>query len=276
MSAPLLSICIPTYNRLAYLRELLPPLLRETVAVNAAARRVALLVSSNACTDGTDEWLAEIKNPFLDARRHPANIGGDRNFLSCVERARGEYVWLLGDDELLAPGALAAVVKALETVRPKLLILRQEKAEGAAPPPALAVHADYAAYLRDHCGARPCCALAHTLISANVFRRDAFDLSYARKMLPTNYAHMYGLMEGLARGGAVALLGGALRVRSRRAQFEHWPTALCVKQGVYLWRLGRRIGLPELRRDGALLAANLPLEIASRLARRISPRFGRT
>jgi glycosyltransferase involved in cell wall biosynthesis len=43
--------------------------------------------------------------------------------VQCFEHARGRYLWICGDDDLLLPGALALVVECLEKERPALLYL---------------------------------------------------------------------------------------------------------------------------------------------------------
>ena len=109
---PLLSLTIPTYNRCPFLAELLegllPQLLHET--------RVELLLSDNASSDGTTLMLEAFAARGLTFRylRNAENIGPDANFLQCLEQARGQYVWVLGDDDLLAPKAIAQILSLLE------------------------------------------------------------------------------------------------------------------------------------------------------------------
>ena len=109
---PLLTFAIPTYNRSAYLEQLLV-CLEPQVRVEP---RVELLISDNASTDGTVEMLQEFVAGGLPARvlRGEINVGADANFLRCVSEARGRFVWVFGDDDLLAPGALARLLPVLE------------------------------------------------------------------------------------------------------------------------------------------------------------------
>lgn len=124
MDSIVLSLCIPTFNRVKYLRELIPSLIAELEHVNRLAIRVELLISDNASTDETEAYLREISCCGLKIVRNPINIGGDRNFLACVERASGEYVWLFGDDDVVEPGGLKRIVSLLLREHPTLLILR--------------------------------------------------------------------------------------------------------------------------------------------------------
>jgi len=271
MKAPILSICIPTFNRLPYLRELLPIILAEVAEANRVEPRVELLISDNASADGTEAYLRTQVYPWLFYRRNTTNIGARYNFLSCIQLAQGDYVWLFGDDDLFVPGGMACVLDFLEQYQPGLLILSGDQQEEDIPE--RIIFSGYAACLRSR-GVR--FALAHTLISCNVFRREAFNFSRAESMQYTEYGHMYGMVDGLLPDARVAVLSGVMRTREVRAQFDQWPVALCVKQGLYLWHLAKRFGVSELRAPAIRLAMNLPVEIAAQCLRRISPRFGRT
>ncbi len=274
MDTPLLSICIPTYNRLSYLRELLPLLIAEVEAANRGAVRVELLISDNAATDGTDAYLREVSCRSLNVFRNACNIGADRNFLVCVERAAGTYVWLFGDDELIVPGGIGRILELLSAEHPALVILR-DGAQHAEGNEAVLYH-DYGACVREEMKRDEAFALTHTLITSNIFRKEIFDLKRATSMLSTSYAHMYGLLIGLRPGGRVAVQKGVFRTRPQRAQFDQWPTALCVKQAGYLWRLAGWFGVPKLRPSACRLALNLPVEILACYLHKILPGFGRT
>lgn len=106
---PSLSICIPTRNRAAYLRDALAEIARQ------GGGDVEVVVSDNASTDDTEAVVAAARGalPRLVYHRWEENAGADRNFLKVVELAGGEYCWLFGDDDLPAPGAVAAVREAL-------------------------------------------------------------------------------------------------------------------------------------------------------------------
>jgi len=270
-----LSLCIPTYNRVIYLRELMPALIAEVAAVNGVAVQVELLISNNASTDDTASYLSTLSCPGLRVYRNDENIGGDRNFMACVERASGDYVWLFGDDEVIVPGGIARILKLLSKEQPVLVILRDGK--NVLDDSEKVIYPNYGICVCEEMKRDQGFALTHTLITANLFRKDIFNLKDAAAKLYTNYSHMYGLLSGLKRGGGVVMMTGVFRSREQRAQFDRWPTALCVKQAGYLWRLAGAFGVPHLRRIAFRLALNLPIEILSRLLHMILPeRFGRT
>jgi abequosyltransferase len=118
---PLLTIAIPTYNRANYLSQLLSSLSGQL----AAHPEVELLVSDNASTDTTPSVISEFESNAFKMRyvRNQFNRGADANFLQCFEQARGKYVWLVGDDDLIAPGSLDKVTALLGSSEYALIYL---------------------------------------------------------------------------------------------------------------------------------------------------------
>jgi len=108
---PLLSICIPTYNRSGFLRQTLDSVL---VTLGRVSAKCELLVCDNASPDDTQAVLDEFRNrwPALKVFRNPKNIG-ELNFYTAIHHATGKYVWLLGDDDLVEPEFLPAVINRL-------------------------------------------------------------------------------------------------------------------------------------------------------------------
>jgi abequosyltransferase len=104
-----LSICIATFNRATYLVETL----------NSISSQVTddceVVVMDNASTDNTAEVVTEHSRRItnLRYRRNQTNIDLDNNFDRTVGCASGEYCWLLPDDDVLRPGAVATVLQAL-------------------------------------------------------------------------------------------------------------------------------------------------------------------
>lgn len=96
--APLFTISIPTYNRAdGYLRETLQS------AVAQRYQDMEILVSDNCSTDHTAEVVASFSDPRLRYVKHEKNLGHEGNFNFCIEGARGAYVLVLHDDDLIDP-----------------------------------------------------------------------------------------------------------------------------------------------------------------------------
>ena len=110
--SPLLSICIPTYNRSKLLRACLLSILNQT---RGYEEDVEVVVSDNCSDDDTMqvvEWAREY-GP-LRYHRNESNIGAGPNFfLLSNELAKGEFCWLIGDDDFLRKGALSRLILTL-------------------------------------------------------------------------------------------------------------------------------------------------------------------
>jgi glycosyltransferase involved in cell wall biosynthesis len=101
----LVSICIPTYNRARHLANCL-----RSLESSGATPGVdfEICVSDNGSTDDTQEVVRAAQERLpIRYRRNETNQGIPRNFLAVVDMAQGEFAWLLGDDDLLVPNAIA-------------------------------------------------------------------------------------------------------------------------------------------------------------------------
>ena len=55
---------------------------------------------------------------FVTYRRYPRNIGLERNLIACTDVCRGEYLWILGDDDFIEPAdALDQIIHLLRSGR---------------------------------------------------------------------------------------------------------------------------------------------------------------
>lgn len=105
---PKASLCVPTFNRAAYLRECLPTLLAQT------HQDFELVISDNASDDGTEALIRGIRDPRLRYERSAVNVGSIGNWNRCVRLARGEFVAIVHDDDRYEPEFLAQACAMLE------------------------------------------------------------------------------------------------------------------------------------------------------------------
>lgn len=114
MNRPVLSICIPTYNRADKLYYCLNNIL---ASASLFPQKVEVIVSDNASEDSTSEVIAKFKEkyPMLRAFRNPDNMGFNRNFFKLSDiYATGKYLWVIGDDDFLDFDAINIVLKVIE------------------------------------------------------------------------------------------------------------------------------------------------------------------
>ena len=106
--APKISVCIPTYNR--------ADLLKQSVAsvLNQAFYDYELIISDNASQDGTAEVIKSFNDSRIIYISKEKNIGLVNNWNSCLAAAKGKYITIFNDDDLMMPDNLAMKVQVLE------------------------------------------------------------------------------------------------------------------------------------------------------------------
>src|SRR5260370_25638719 len=106
-----LSVCIPTYNRAAFIGETVESILSQTDG------SVEVVVVDGASTDGTPEVVASFQKRFANLiyYRGTENLGVDRDMATSVELATGEYCWLMSSDDLVKPGAVSEVLDEIKS-----------------------------------------------------------------------------------------------------------------------------------------------------------------
>ena len=112
---PLLTIALPTYNRSAKLERQLSWLAAELTTVPTA--RCEVLISDNCSTDATPEviqrWAEDRGSQRVRTQRHPKNVGAVPNIFSCIQAAKGRFVWTISDDDLFENGTVAFLLELL-------------------------------------------------------------------------------------------------------------------------------------------------------------------
>lgn len=122
----ILSICIPTYNRLSVLKETI-----EAYFPILNSYPIEVCISDNASDDGTYEYLKNLEQQynFLKYERQPYNCGIDRNMIYVINMASSQFIWPLGDDDQLIPSNFNDILNLLQSA-PDLLILNGIDKEG--------------------------------------------------------------------------------------------------------------------------------------------------
>lgn len=109
-----ISICIPTFNR----KDMLSKLINSIARQPHKGFEIEVCISDNASSDGTEDAIAIWREKYklnIAYKRNKINLGPDRNFISSVDMATGDYCWLFGSDDLLADGALDRLHFFIET-----------------------------------------------------------------------------------------------------------------------------------------------------------------
>jgi len=116
-----LSIAIPTLNRLSYLSELLKqivPLIEELP--------IEICISANKTDDGTHDFLRthfikKVENVNCILQEKLLDI--DSNMMAAIELAKGQYVYPLGDDDFLEKEAIVKILKKIKENQNDMILL---------------------------------------------------------------------------------------------------------------------------------------------------------
>ena len=99
---PLLTIAIPTFNRLTSLKDTI-----NSLSPLLSISDIEIVIIDNCSTDGTWEWLSSEKGKkrFL-IRKNVANLGIEGNIIQALFSGTGKYVWLLSDHMVVYPSEI--------------------------------------------------------------------------------------------------------------------------------------------------------------------------
>ncbi len=105
---PLVTIAIPTYNRAGhYLKQAIQS------AVNQTYSNIEIIVSDNFSTDNTEMVVKSFNDSRINYFKHIRNIGYNNNVNFCVKQARGDYLLMLHDDDLIDNDFVDVCLKAV-------------------------------------------------------------------------------------------------------------------------------------------------------------------
>ena len=83
---PLVSVCIPTYNRAGLLRESIASVLAQTFG------DFELIISDNASEDATESVVRSFGDDRIKYPRNAKNLGHRENMNCCLMLSKGRYI----------------------------------------------------------------------------------------------------------------------------------------------------------------------------------------
>ena len=102
-----LSICIPTYNRG---RQIVNCVNSIYLASLNSDLNFEVCISDNGSSYNIDDLISQFKKKLkIKINKNKFNIGYMPNLLKVIEISEGEFVWAIGDDDLLMPNAIKRV-----------------------------------------------------------------------------------------------------------------------------------------------------------------------
>lgn len=262
MTRTRLAICIPTYNRGAFIEETLRSVLEQVDG------NVEICLSDNASTDDTVAVARRVLGGYDHARIHvaPQNRGADANYLAAVSLATASFCLILGSDDTLAPGAITTLLTRIDQCDPDILVFDRrmctvhmrplrvehmlrntsERSFNFNKPGALDAYLD---------NARSLCAV-FSYVSGVVFRRSIWNSATdAEPWIGSAYVHSYKLLVACCRGARLHYVPKPL-VNCRLGNDSFREHGLCHRVLIDLdgfARLAELLADHDLPRAGALI-----------------------
>jgi glycosyltransferase involved in cell wall biosynthesis len=120
---PILTVAIPTYQRRKWLKKSLVGILNQISDIDP--ENIEIIVSENHGVDGSYEWLLELSRefPILRVFKNPKNLGAEGNFRVIPSLAKGKYLWILSDDDVVEPMVINKIISLLNSCENDYLVL---------------------------------------------------------------------------------------------------------------------------------------------------------
>lgn len=216
-----LTIGIPTYNGSAYIRSTLDSVIKQIP--DDLKQRVDILVSDNASTDEIPEIVKAYQNSQsvrIQYSRNDTNVGYDRNVDMLFKKASGQYVWMLGDDDVLKDEAISQVLNILD-LHHNLKVVQinfdcyDRKFENLLTPASKSVDLlcnDADSFLL-HSNGR------YGQVSSLVINKEAWNREDLTKGQGSNFIHVYALFRILLRGNSYIINRPLINIRMGSENF---------------------------------------------------------
>ncbi len=117
------AVSIPTFNRPQLLRRCL-----QALVTQCAQCSVDVYVFDDSCSDVNrpiyDEFCQNF--PCLHVKFNSTNLGIDNNIDQCITEPAAQYVWVIGEDDLVCAGAIETLMKVLLVSKPDYVFVNYQ------------------------------------------------------------------------------------------------------------------------------------------------------
>ena len=102
-----LSICIPTYNRTEYLKNCLNSI---SIASENCSLKTEVCISDNFSDEDKYSVIKKFEKKInIVFNKNQFNTGLGNNIVKSVSLAKGEFAWILGNDDLVLPNSFIII-----------------------------------------------------------------------------------------------------------------------------------------------------------------------
>ncbi len=112
MKHPLITILITTYNRSELLKYAIQSVLNQTL------KDIEIIILDDASPDDTKSVVESYSDKRITYIRQTRNVGFTQNFKTGIKKAKGTYIFLLSDDDMiLCPDSLEVLYREMRNIK---------------------------------------------------------------------------------------------------------------------------------------------------------------
>lgn len=122
-TVPTISICIATYNRAEFLKEVIESITKQFKTIQKP-EIIEVIVSDDCSSDDTKTLLSSFqkKYPQVKYYRNKKNLGAEYNMDKVGYYAKGEYIWFFSDDDMYKKDSIKTVLEVIHNYKPEVII----------------------------------------------------------------------------------------------------------------------------------------------------------
>ena len=203
--SPLLTICIPTYNRGARVFSLVSYLLANVLYKHEG--QIELVVVNNCSTDDTEELLEEFLGEEVGIINRDVHLhSAESNMFASLQFCRGKYVWFHGDDDIPVPETIDWLIQDLSSEHVDMYVFNTQSIDVNGAPISdrtLRINSDYVDFFSGD-DLVFACGFSYSLagVSNVVFKRSMADLGCIDEITKIQeiYSHVTWLIRCYSSG----------------------------------------------------------------------------
>ena len=113
-----ISVVIPIYNHANIFLQTLQSIINQTY------NNYEIIVGDNASTDNLSNLIKKFKSEKLKYIRFHKYVSGPENFIRTIAKAKGQIIFLLGADDIIAPNFFERIIKEFKSSKKCFAITR--------------------------------------------------------------------------------------------------------------------------------------------------------
>lgn len=189
----LLSICILSYNQAPDIERLLNSLVPQV------SDEVEIIIRDDSTNNETELLVGRFSNIIPIRYIHGEKEGIDRTVIFLTGEARGEFVWWLGDDEVL-PGGVSSVLEVIKSIPEVTFIWANYRLVNDVN---LAIDLQRSRFFKNKDELLELGGAALGFVSATVFKREMAltGIDGSRKYVGSLFVNLYLVLHVISQAG---------------------------------------------------------------------------